>query len=78
VASFPTLALALPSPFLTTSTVSSSTHRVGLFHPTAAHMIHTPGVVPAAKLGEFSSIRPLLPLPNRPLFQSKLQNASCD
>ena len=38
-----------PSAFLALSTVSSSTHRAGLFHPTAASGIHTSGFFPAAK-----------------------------
>jgi hypothetical protein len=38
-----------PSAFLTLSTGCSSTHRAGLFHPTATSGIHTSGVFPAAK-----------------------------
>jgi hypothetical protein len=46
----PTLVFVTPSAFLTPSTLYSSTHLAGLFHPTATSGIRTSGVFPAAKL----------------------------
>jgi hypothetical protein len=46
---FPRPGYVPPSAFLALSAVCSSTHRVGLFHPTATFGIHTSGDFPAAQ-----------------------------
>jgi hypothetical protein len=70
-AGLPTPGYVPPSAFLTLSTDYSSTHRAGLFHPTATSGIHTSGVSPAAKPTH------LIDEPCPPAVSEILLTASC-
>jgi hypothetical protein len=59
-AGVPRPAFVPPSAFLTLSTVYSSSHFAGLFHPTATSEIHSSGVSPSSQSSELSLVRALL------------------
>jgi hypothetical protein len=72
--SVPMLTYVPPTAFLTLSTVYSSTHLVGLFHPTATRRIHPSGGFPATKVNCLTTAHPFMPFTRVPSSSEQAQH----